>query len=154
MSTYHPLISRTTKAVDWLFEQDLEAADTESMRDELIADIAADKLKAKLAKLGPIDFLAAMESFTRDEAPNAFAMFLADPAGFRDLLVGKMIEQMKLDAEIEAIKAVEMLERDDRNYREAEYFCARFPMTWRSQCGKELGAGNNGVSHCYKHGGV
>lgn len=29
----------------------------------------------------------------------------------------------------------------------------RFPMTYCSQCGKELGPGDHGVSHCENHGG-
>lgn len=85
-------------------------------RAELIAEIADEKFKAKLAANDPVNFIAAMESFAIADAPALLQLFLTDAAAFRALLVARMVELVREDAEMEA---VESLERSERLFSEA-----------------------------------
>lgn len=84
---------------------------SEEQRAELIADIADDKFREKLAANDPVILMAAMESFALRDGPALLELFLNDGAAFRALLAARMVELVREDAEMEAVESVERSER-------------------------------------------
>ena len=101
------LITRTTKAVDWLSEVEMgkheariEAAEN---RDEATAEIAKERLKAKIERLSPIDIIAGLESMTVKKHGEALrAAWLESPEAFGEFLKSVCVQNMEFEAEIEA----------------------------------------------------
>lgn len=84
---------------------------SEEQRDELIADIANDKFREKLAANDPVNLLAALESFSMKDGQMLLNLFMTDGAAFRALVAARMVELIREDAEFEAVEAVEKNER-------------------------------------------
>ncbi|CAG4900573.1 hypothetical protein [Paraburkholderia saeva] len=129
MNTIPNVISRTSKSVDWLFDRELEAADNASeaeydRRERIVGSIRTAEVLDEMAESMTVaQEEAFMEALNRGGNKDVHTLYC-------------LIDQFK-----EAIVKRRLAEP-----------APRFSMTYCSQCGKALGPGNSGVSHCYSHG--
>ncbi|MBR8025205.1 hypothetical protein KDX27_42475 [Burkholderia cenocepacia] len=116
-----------------------DAADAEAERAELIAAIAKERLKAKIAALSDDDLIGGMHSVTQQKHARALrAAFRESPEALGDLVRSIIVHAMSEDAELEAERSL-----DDDRPRFANVVC--------SQCGQKFGPGAAGFSSCNDH---
>lgn len=116
-----------------------DAADAEAERAELVASIAKERLKAKIAALSDDDLISGMHSVTQQKHGAALrAAFRESPEALGDLVMSIIVHAMSEDAELEAERSL-----DDERPRFANVLC--------SSCGQKFGPGNAGFSHCRDH---
>ncbi|HEJ2443634.1 TPA: hypothetical protein SLZ45_005199 [Burkholderia multivorans] len=135
----------TERAADFWSDRQLQqfndAADAEAARTELIAQIAKERLKAKLAALSDDDLIGGMHSVTQEKHGRALrAAFRESPEALGDLVMSIIVHAMSEDAELEAERS---LDSDRPSF--ANVYC--------SGCGQKFGPGNSGFSHCADHAG-
>ncbi|MDR8915826.1 hypothetical protein [Burkholderia multivorans] len=116
-----------------------DAADAEADRAELVAQIAKERLKAKIAALSDDDLIGGMHSVTQEKHGRALrAAFRESPEALGNLVMSIIVRAMSEDAEIEAERSL-----DSDRPRFAETFC--------SECGQAFGPGAAGFSSCAEH---
>jgi hypothetical protein len=116
-----------------------DAADAEADRTELVAQIAKERLKAKLAALSDDDLIGGMHSVTQEKHGRALrAAFRESPEALGDLVMSIIVRAMSEDAELEAERSLD----SDR---------PRFANVYCSSCGQKFGPGNAGFSSCADH---
>ncbi|MDN7658469.1 hypothetical protein [Burkholderia cenocepacia] len=118
-----------------------DAAEAEADRAEVIAQMAKERLKAKLATLSDDDLIGGMHSVTQQKHGAALrAAFRESPEALGDLVMSIIVRAMAEDAELEAEHSLD----SDR---------PRFATTLCSACGQKFGPGNAGFSSCNEHFG-
>ncbi|MEI1276620.1 hypothetical protein V8G45_27620 [Klebsiella pneumoniae] len=116
-----------------------DAADAEAARAELVAQIAKERLKAKIAALSDDDLVGGMHSVTQQKHARALrAAFRESPEALGDLVMSIIVHAMSEDAELEAERSLDT----DR---------PRFATTLCSSCGQKFGSGSAGFSSCAEH---
>ncbi|MDN7894524.1 hypothetical protein QZM93_38650 [Burkholderia cepacia] len=137
----HP--TATERAADFWsdrqHQQFNDAADAEADRAELVAAIAKERLKAKIAALSDDDLIGGMHSVTQQKHGAALrAAFRESPEALGDLVMSIIVHAMSEDAEIEAERSL-----DSDRPRFANVLC--------SACGQKFGPGAAGFSSCADH---
>ncbi|KVZ26998.1 hypothetical protein WL14_00705 [Burkholderia cepacia] len=140
-----PTLTTTERTADFWSDRQLQqfndAADAEADRAELIAQMAKERLKAKLATLSDDDLIGGMHSVTQAKHGAALrAAFRESPEALGDLVMSIIVHAMSEDAELEAERSLD----SDR---------PRFSMVRCSSCGQKFGPGNAGFSSCADHFG-
>ncbi|MEX3555814.1 MAG: hypothetical protein VB131_04170 [Burkholderia gladioli] len=116
-----------------------DAADAEAARAELVAAIAKERLKAKIAALSDDDLIGGMHSVTQQKHARALrAAFRESPEALGDLVMSIIVHAMSEDAELEAERSI-----DGGGSRFSNVRC--------SECGQSFGPGNAGFSSCADH---
>ncbi|MCS6455969.1 hypothetical protein NX868_10385 [Burkholderia thailandensis] len=138
-----PTLTTTERAADFWSDRQLQqfndAADAEADRAELVAQIAKERLKAKIAALSDDDLIGGMHSVTQEKHARALrAAFRESPEALGDLVMSIIVHAMSEDAELEAERSL-----DSDQPRFANVGC--------SSCGQKFGPGNSGFSHCRDH---
>ncbi|MFP3652265.1 MULTISPECIES: hypothetical protein [Burkholderia] len=138
-----PTLTTTERAADFWSDRQLQqfndAADAEASRTELVAQIAKERLKAKLAALSDDDLIGGMHSVTQEKHGRALrAAFRESPEALGDLVMTIIVHAMSEDAELEAERSI-----DSDRPRFANVLC--------SSCGQKFGPGNAGFSSCAEH---
>ncbi|KWE25692.1 hypothetical protein [Burkholderia territorii] len=133
----------TERAADFWSDRQLQqftdAAEAEADRAEVIAQMAKERLKAKLATLSDDDLIGGMHSVTQAKHGAALrAAFRESPEALGDLVMSIIVHAMAEDAELEAERSLD----SDR---------PRFAATFCSSCGQRFGPGNAGFSSCNDH---
>ncbi|KVV57956.1 hypothetical protein WT27_23795 [Burkholderia territorii] len=133
----------TERAADFWSDRQLQqfndAADAEAQRAELIAQMAKERLKAKLATLSDDDLVGGMHSVTQQKHGAALrAAFRESPEALGDLVMSIIVHAMAEDAELEAERSL-----DGERPRFDNAIC--------SSCGQRFGPGFSGFSHCADH---
>jgi hypothetical protein len=107
-------LPQTEQTGDYLSNRAQDVRDmlalSEEQREELIADIASEKFREKLAANDPVNLLAALESFSLKDGQMLLNLFMTDGAAFRALIAARMVELIQEDAEFDAADAVEKSE--------------------------------------------
>ncbi|MCA8018103.1 hypothetical protein [Burkholderia metallica] len=137
------LISATERAVDFWSDRQLQqfndAVDAEADRAETIAQMAKERLKAKIDALSFDDLVSGMHSVTQAKHGRALqAAFRKSPEALGDLVMSIIVHAMQEDAELEAERSL-----DGDGPRFANVSC--------SHCGQTFGPGNEGFSSCADH---
>ncbi|UIY60048.1 hypothetical protein [Burkholderia cepacia] len=137
----HP--TTTERAADFWSDRQLQqfndAADAEADRSELVAQIAKERLKAKIAALSDDDLIGGMHSVTQQKHARALrAAFRESPEALGDLVMSIIVHAMGEDAELEAERSLD----SDR---------PRFANVSCSSCGQKFGPGASGFSNCADH---
>lgn len=118
----HPIpppapLARVAGLGDYLSDVELEDSTREThgmlARAELVNRIAQEKFDAKVAKLQPIDVIAAMQSFDVRDGEVVCAAFLESGSSLRTLIAGRFFELLASECFEQAEKAVQMIERGD-----------------------------------------
>ncbi|HDR9834256.1 TPA: hypothetical protein QDC51_001009 [Burkholderia multivorans] len=124
---------------DRQLQQFNDAVDAEADRVELVAAIAKERLKAKIAALSFDDLVGGMHSATQEKHGRALqAAFRESPEALGDLVMSIIVHAMQEDAELEAERS---LDGDG----------PRFSNVRCSSCGQAFGPGNAGFSRCADH---
>ncbi|MGF6444360.1 hypothetical protein [Paraburkholderia youngii] len=117
MQRIQPLaLARAVSISDYLLGDELidstsETADLQS-RAELVANIAADKLKAKLQWLSDIDLIGGIQSATMAQAADVRRAYLTGDAALGALVRKLIVSSMTADADSEAEETVLKIEHD------------------------------------------
>ncbi|VBB10656.1 hypothetical protein [Burkholderia stabilis] len=140
-----PTLTTTERSADFWSDRQLQqfndAADAEADRAELIAQIAKERLKAKIATLSDDDLIGGMHSVTQEKHARALrAAFRESPEALGDLVMSIIVHAMSEDAELEAERSLD----SDR---------PRFSNVICSSCGQKFGPGAAGFSSCADHAG-
>jgi hypothetical protein len=111
--------TRTDDAAAFIADRAKNKADEQEyldrLRDELVASIAKERKEAKLKQPQPIDMVAGLHSvIVATHGAALVAAFMEGGEAFGDLLQSIVVRQMELDAEVEALKSVEVMERECR----------------------------------------
>ena len=136
-------VQATERAAEFWTDRQLQqfndAAEADARRAELVASIAKEKLKAKIAALSDDDLIGGMHSVTQQKHGAALrAAFRESPEALGDLVMSIIVHAMSEDAELEAERSLD----SDR---------PRFANVYCSSCGQKFGPGNEGFSHCTNH---
>ncbi len=131
MASIPALVNKTMKVGDWLFESDLKAFHE-----------ASDAAHARRREIE--------RAVTFDEVLEEVAQF-SEPR--QQLFMSSLREGIGEDEKTFHLLHRQAMERVVEK-KLAQPDAPRFSVTYCSQCGKALGPGNNGVSHCYRHGGL
>ncbi|MCA7962525.1 cytochrome P450 [Burkholderia cenocepacia] len=124
---------------DRQLQQFNDAVSAEADRAELVAAMAKERLKAKIAALSDDDLIGGLHSVTQQKHGAALrAAFRESPEALGDLVMSIIVHAMSEDAELEAERSL-----DDERPRFANVSC--------SQCGQCFGPGNAGFGHCTDH---
>lgn len=116
-----------------------DAVDAEQSRSELVAQMAKERLKAKILALSDDDLIGGMHSVTQQKHGAALrAAFQESPEALGDLVMSIIVHAMQEDAELEAERALD----SDR---------PRFANVGCSACGQKFGPGNAGFASCRDH---
>ena len=116
-----------------------DTVDAEEDRAELVAQIAKERLKAKIAALSDDDLIGGMHSVTQQKHGAALrAAFRESPEALGDLVMSIIVHATSEDAELEAERS---LDSDQ----------PRFSNVRCSSCGQTFGPGNAGFSSCADH---
>jgi hypothetical protein len=116
-----------------------DVADAEADRAELVAQIAKERLKAKIAALSFDDLVGGMHSATQEKHGRALrAAWRESPEALGDLVMSIIVHAMSGDAELEAERSL-----DSDRPRFANVLC--------SSCGQKFGPGAAGFSSCADH---
>ncbi|RQV56114.1 hypothetical protein DF020_19955 [Burkholderia cenocepacia] len=116
-----------------------DAVSAEADRAELIAAMAKERLKAKIAALSDDDLIGGLHSVTQQKHGAALrAAFRESPEALGDLVMSIIVHAMSEDAELEAERSL-----DGDGPRFANVIC--------SHCGQAFGPGNEGFSSCADH---
>lgn len=114
-------------------------AEAEADRAELVAQIAKERLKTKLAALSDDDLIGGMHSVTQQKHARALrAAFRKSLEALGDLVMSIIVHAMSEDAALEAERSV-----DGDGPRFSNVGC--------SACGQTFGPGDAGFSHCADH---
>ncbi|MDN7897174.1 hypothetical protein QZM82_13335 [Burkholderia cepacia] len=137
----HP--ATTERTADFWSDRQLQqfndAAEAEADRAETVAQMAKERLKAKLAALTDDDLISGMHSVTQAKHGAALrAAFRESPEALGDLVMSIIVHAMAEDAELEAEQSL-----DDERPRFDNAIC--------SSCGQGFGPGFSGFSHCADH---
>jgi hypothetical protein len=102
-----------TQVGEWLYDKELAELDPQDSRDELIASIKDEMVAKRKAAMSDDDIQAAMESCNKGMA-HLIRDAIQREDGHLSLAVLKIMlgGWLEYDAEIEAIKSVESLERE------------------------------------------
>ncbi|MBJ9964472.1 hypothetical protein [Burkholderia seminalis] len=139
----HPTVTERSAEFwsDRQHQQFNDAADAEADRAELVAAIAKERLKAKIAALSDDDLIGGMHSVTQQKHGAALrAAFRESPEALGDLVMSIIVHAMSEDAELEAERSL-----DSDRPRFANVLC--------SACGQKFGPGAAGFSSCADHVG-
>ncbi|ADG20363.1 hypothetical protein BC1002_6521 [Paraburkholderia atlantica] len=118
-------LARVTAFGDYFEDVELEDSTNETRdvqsRADLVASIAADKLKDKLQWLTDIDLIGGIQSAELAQAADVRRAYLIGDAALGALVRKLIVSSMTADADTEAEEVVRLIERDaceDRELRE------------------------------------